>query len=212
MKAKNLILLLLLVPLFATAQENSEMKTLLGKTKHLGWWVSPDFGYTKVDGHDAWLGGLSGGIIVNHSMSIGLAGYGIMNSNNLAYGNIVDTATVYLYSGYGGLKLEYRLHPLNAINIAFPLLIGGGCAGYTTWNPHSGTYNYNSNESYNEYYVWDGFFVLEPGVTVGFNILKFMRLDAGVSYRYAPSVNLPKTNKNIMSNFNATIALRFGNL
>jgi hypothetical protein len=212
MKAKNLLLLLLLIPAFVTAQDNQEMQTLFGKTNHLGWWVSPEFAYTKVDGRDAWLGGISGGIISNHSFSIGLAGYGVMNSNNLAYENILDTQTVYLYSGYGGLKLEYRLYPLKQINIAFPLLIGGGGVGYSTWNWHS-DYHHNHYESNGDYYyIWDGFFVLEPGVTVGINILKFMRLNAGVSYRYVPSVNLPKLDKNAMSNFNATVALQFGNL
>jgi len=59
-------------------------------------------------------------------------------------------------------------------------------------------------------YAWDSFFVIEPGVVLGINLLKFMRLDAGVSYRYAPGIQLPKTNSNLLNGFNTNISLKFG--
>jgi hypothetical protein len=42
------------------------------------------------------------------------------------------------------------------------------------------------------------------------NILKFMRLNAGVSYRYTAGVDLINTPDNFMNNFTATVGLRFG--
>lgn len=188
-----------------------KMETIFGETEHVGWWVSPDFSYTKFDSRDGWLGGLSGGVIINHSFSIGFGGYGIINSNTLDYGGILDTAYVYLYGGYGGLKLEYRLNPMRKVHIAFPLLIGGGAVGYTSWNYHD-YYGYPHDEYYyyNDYYVWDEFFVIEPGVVIGINLLPFMRFDAGISYRYAPSIELPQTDNNLMNSFNATMSMKFG--
>lgn len=189
--------------------EMKEMQTIFSNPGRLGWWVSPDFAWTKIDSKDAFLGGISGGIIINHSLSVGLAGYGIMNSQNLKYTGINDTADVYLYGGYGGLKLEYRLNPSKKVNVGFPLLIGGGGAVYSTYG-HDDWHNYEEDEDYDYTYAWDSFFVIEPGVVLGINLLKFMRLDAGVSYRYAPGIELPKTDTNLLNGFNASISLKFG--
>lgn len=214
MKFRFILAALILITASSIAQTDTNrapIQTVFGKPQHIGWWISPDFAYTQLSNRDAWLGGMSGGVILDHSFSIGVAGYGIMNSNSLVYSNVLDTANVYLYGGYGGLKLEYRLWPLKMINIAFPLLIGGGGVGYSTWNwNHDYYYDDPYHDHHHEYYSWDGFFVLEPGVTVGINLLRFMRLDVGASYRWAPSVNLPSTSRELTDGFNATMALRFG--
>ncbi|HBH85534.1 MAG: hypothetical protein A2X05_03335 [Bacteroidetes bacterium GWE2_41_25] len=191
-----------------TRKGSDEIQTLFDKTGHIGWWVSADFAWTKFDGRDAFLGGMSGGIIINHSFSIGLAGYGIMNSQNLKYSGINDTADVYLYGGYGGLKLEYRINPLKKINVAFPLLIGGDGLAYSTWGMDYIHGNHYEDSDYA--YAWDSFFIIEPGVVVGVNLFKFMRLDTGISYRFTTGLDLPKTNSNLMNSFNVNISLKFG--
>jgi hypothetical protein len=217
---KNVITLLSIIISIATQaqteiksdadnKETNEIQTLFNHSGPVGWWISPDFAYTQIDGRNAFLGGMSGGIIIDHSFSVGLAGYGIMNSQNLNYIGINDTAEVYLYGGYGGLKLEYRIYPVKMINLAFPLLIGGGGVAYSTWGQDDWN-NFDHHENYDYTYAWDSFFVIEPGVVVGLNLLKFMRLDAGVSYRYAPGIELPKTDSKILNSFNANISLKFG--
>jgi hypothetical protein len=57
--------------------------------------------------------------------------------------------------------------------------------------------------------VWNRF-VTEPGVIIGVNLLKFMRLDAWVSYRFVPGIDLPETNSNLLNTFNCSISLKFG--
>ena len=186
-----------------------EMQTIFSYTDPVGWWVAPEFSYTMIEKKNAFLGGMSGGIIINHNFSIGLAGMGIMTTNNLSFSGINDTADVYLYGGYGGLKLEYRINPLKPVHIAFPLLIGGGGAAYSTWGPNE-WYDSNYHDQNNDAYTWDSYFVIEPGVVVGFNLLKFMRLDAGVSYRYVSGLNLPRSDKAMLNGFNANLSLKFG--
>lgn len=217
---KNLILFLALIASVttqaqietktdSTGKRSDEIQSLFTKTGQSGWWLSADFAWTKFDSRDVFPGGMSGGIIINHSFSIGLAGYVIMNSQNLKYSGINDTADVYLYGGYGGLKLEYRINPLKIVNLAFPLLIGGGGLTYSMW----GMDFMHSNNHYDNYtfsYAWDNFFVIEPGVVVGVNLLKFMRLDAGISYIFAPGIDLPKTSSNPMNSFNASVSFKFG--
>lgn len=192
-----------------TGKNSDELQTLFTKSSQTGWWISGDLAWTKFDRKDVFLGGMSGGIIINHSFSIGLAGYGIMNSQNLKYSGINDTADLYLFGGYGGLKLEYRINPLKTVNITFPLLIGGGGLSYSTWGMDNmyGNYHHDNSDSS---FASDGFFVIEPGVVVGVNLLKFMRLDTGVSYRFASGIELPKTTGNFMNSFNASISLKFG--
>lgn len=197
----------------ANAQWDStepKIQTLFGETHSVGWWVAPGFEYAQLDGKDAWLGGMSGGVIFNHNVSLGVGGYGIMNSNHLEYDNILDTASVYLYGGYGGLIIEYRLFPFNKFNIAFPIMIGGGSVSYSSWNYNNYQYSYHDPNYKNDYYIWDAFFVFEPGISLGVNLLNFMRLDAGISYRFAPSVQLPQTDPYLLNSVNANMSLKFG--
>ena len=56
----------------------------------------------------------------------------------------------------------------------------------------------------------DGFFVVEPGVRAEINLFKFMRLNAGVSYRYAAGLDLIYTPGNLLNNFTGTVGLKFG--
>jgi hypothetical protein len=219
MKKYILILMTILSSMIAIAQtetksdstgnDGEKMQTLFGNPGRLGWWVSPDFEWTQIDNRDAFMIGLSGGIIVKHSFSIGLAGYGIVNSQSLNYSGIVDTADVYLYGGYGGLKLEYRLFPLDMVNVGFPVLIGGGGVAYSTWRVDE-WHNGNEDDEDLVAYTWDSYFVIEPGVVFGINLLKFMRFDIGASYRFAPSIDLPKTDNNILTGFNLNSSLKFG--
>lgn len=186
-----------------------QLQTIFNQTSPLGWWVAPEFSYTMIDKKGACLAGLSGGIIINHNFSIGLEGVGILTNNNLKFSGINDTADVYLYGGYGGLILEYRINPVQPVNIAFPLLIGGGGAAFSTWGPETWN-NSGPNDQNDNVYNWDSYFVIEPGVFVGINLLKFMRLDGGVSYRLVQGLSLPETDTNLMNGFNAKLSLKFG--
>lgn len=219
MKTISLILLFIVISVSTRAQTpvsadttvtDSGIQTLFSHPGKLGWWVSPDFQWTKLDDRDAYLLGLSAGIIVKHSFSIGLAGYGIINSNTLKYTGINDTAAVYLYGGYGGLKLEYRIQPLKLINVAFPLLIGGGGVTYSTWGADNWNQSNPHDPTYDDSYIWDSYFVFEPGVLVGVNLLKFMRLDTGVTYRFTSGIQMPKTDSGLMTGLNVGMSLKFG--
>jgi len=218
---RKIILSICAVVIFVTIQAQNEnqqpqsgnhpdqYQTIFNQTSPVGWWIAPEFSYTMIDKKSVCLVGLSGGIIVNKNFSIGLEGIGILTNNNLKFTGINDTADVYLYGGYGGLILEYRINPMQPVNIAFPLLIGGGGAAYSTWGP--GNWNNSGPDDHKDnVYNWDGYFVLEPGVTVGINLLKFMRLDAGVTYRLVQGLNLPETGTTMLNGFNAKLSLKFG--
>ncbi|MEI7501403.1 MAG: hypothetical protein WCK84_13270 [Bacteroidota bacterium] len=190
---------------------DDEMKTLFGKGAplKLGWFVGIDPGYTQFDGRSVWMGGISAGLILNRNFALGLTGRAWVNRNGMFYPNVTDTAGAYLDGGYGGLLVEYTLFPKSMVHVTFPVIIGGGWATYVTAL---------------EYYEWkggemdlchktigsDAFFVVEPGIRVEINLQKFMRLNAGVSYRYVGDLQLINTPSTMMNNFTATIGLKFG--
>jgi hypothetical protein len=207
MKKSIITIMVLLSTLIAIAQttplDAPQQKTLFGNPTHVGWWVSPDFMYTQYDGNDVFQGGISGGVILNHNFSLGLGGYGIMNSYNLEYDDIFPAESAYLYGGYGGLKVEYRLKPASVLHVAFPLLLGGGSMMY---GKDPGVNDPDENEDY----ISDGFFVFEPGVMMGVNLVKFMRLDIGATYRFASGLELPTVGSDFMNGVSGVVSLKFG--
>ncbi|MCX6277879.1 MAG: hypothetical protein NT004_07265 [Bacteroidetes bacterium] len=222
MKTKLIALFLVLcqaIPLFAqeesktvTSKNNDdEIKTLFKKTDHpvkIGYYIGPEFSYTQFKGRDVFLGGLSLGVILNHFFSVGLCANGIMNPGNLWYNN-VDTNNsrgAYLYGGYGGVKFEFMVLPTSLVHVNFPILIGGGGLVYNTGLYHTQNHNYSGGSTLD----WDSFFVVQPGVMVEINLLKFLRFDAGISYRYTPDLNLINTSSGLINNFNANVSVKFG--
>jgi hypothetical protein len=203
MKKSIITMMCLLNGVIAMAQTTTEMKTLFKAPSNLGWYVASDFAYSQLDGKDAYLGGFSGGMVINHKISVGIGGYWLANSDDFLYPIKVDGYTLGLNGGYGGLKLEYRLKPSSLLHISFPMLIGGGGFEYGDLDGHDG---FDNEDRYD--YLDDGFFVVEPGVALGINIVKLMRLDVGVTYRYAPGIDFPTFN-----NFNGVtgnFSLKFG--
>lgn len=189
-----------------TRAEDKPMRTVFSSPGHTGWWIGPESAITRIDGRNAFLAGLSGGLIVDHTFSIGVTAKALLNSPDLYFDDVLSTDRVFLYGGYGGLRLEGRLFPHSVVNVAFPVIIGGGGAMYSTWGKQQW---YPSNgDDYT--YAWDAFFLVEPGVTLGINVLRFLRVDIGASYRYIPDLDLPATDDDMLNGFNATVGLRLG--
>jgi hypothetical protein len=156
----------------------------------VGFFVGPEFAYSQFKEKPALLAGVSGGVILDHVFSVGLCGYGIVNSQNLYYNNIKDTMDGYLYGGYGGLRLELIVNPNAPVHFCFPFIIGGGGLNYSSFN-YSGNSGHQSGMYPEDYSIsHSSFFFIQPGVMVGFNLLNFLRFDTGVSYRYSPNLDL----------------------
>jgi hypothetical protein len=195
----------------SSGTDDGEIKTLFKKSDHpttVGFFIGAESAYTQFDYRNVFLGGLSLGVIIDHFFSVGLAGYGILNSGNLWYDDIdpITSQGAYLYGGYGGVKFEFRVLPAAPVHLNFPVLIGGGGMTYNTW-----TYSNYYYDSYNGTTIdWDAFFVVEPGIMVELNLVKFLRLDAGISYRYTPDLDLLNTSSGLINNFNANLSLKFG--
>jgi hypothetical protein len=206
----------LFITIFAIAQDNSsgnsqEISTLFGKHKdtHLGWFIGFDNGYTQFGSRDVDLNGFNAGLILNHNLSIGFSGSGWTNRNSMFYANVADSTGAYLEGGFGRLLLEYTVNPESAVHLTFPLFIGGGGASYVADKEF---YEWDDNQwdTHHKTLDTDVFFSIEPGIRAEVNIFRFMRLNAGVSYRYVSGLDLMNTSSDMMNDLSATVGLKFG--
>jgi hypothetical protein len=203
--------------------QDGEMKTLFNKSSDAkvshGGYGSFSVGYSQVDNMDAIQVGGRAAWIANHRFAIGLAGYGFFNTLSKNY-NIEDDPSKYnLAGGYGGLFIEPILMPNKPIHVSFPVIFGVG--GVSAMQSDNWTTNY-SNHSVN-YYDTDAYLVIEPGIDIEFNIVKFFRLALGASYRYTNGVNLKYkyldnnyeeqsivVDKDALNSFTVNIGFKFG--
>lgn len=194
-----------------TNENTGEINTVFGKNGRpaVGWFIGLDHGYTQFESRDVWTGGLNFGMIIDHKFSIGLTGTGWTNRNGMYYENISGDDGAYLEGGYGGLLLEYTLFPKSLVHLTIPVMIGGGGVSYISesdipvWDEDEWDFD-------NVVIDDDLFFVVEPGIRAEMNVFRFMRLNAGVSYRHTEGLQMINTSEDLMNNFTATVGLKFG--
>jgi len=216
MKHFTMIIIILFASFLATAQDETsantdQIGTLFGKNKDakLGWFVGLDNGYTQFGSRDVHMSGLNAGLIVNHNFSIGFSGSGWTNRNSMYYCHVTDSTGAYLEGGFGRFILEYTLNPKSAVHLTFPLLIGGGGASYINDTDY---WEWDEDEwdTYHKNLDTDIFFSIEPGIRAEVNVFRFMRFNAGVSYRYVSGLELINTSGTMMNNFSFMAGLKFG--
>jgi len=203
------VAVLLFISTTVTAQENqNEYRSIFNKKKDQkidhGGYGAFGVGYTTIDSKNAILLNFKGAWVINHNISLGLAGYGFFNNLEKSANNTDD----YLGGGYGGFYFEPILFSKSPVHLSFPVLIGGG--GVSTI-PH----NYWDWD--NSYYPYDGdvFFVVEPGIELEFNMVKFFRIALGASYRFTNGIllNYSLTQKvpiDALDGFNFYLNFKFG--
>lgn len=205
----------------AFAQEErteQEFQTIFGnrdgKVSH-GGYAAITTGYSQIAGQDAFSLGGRAGWLIDHHVTIGLAGQGFVNSIYVDSYNFPkfpgeNFDGLYFVGGYGGFFVEPIIAPRFPVHISFPILIGGGAAAwnYTTWYDN----DWEQDNYYDTYdpYDYDGFFVVEPGIEIELNLVKFMRAAFGVTYRYVTDLQLDGTPKDAMNGLTGNFSLKFG--
>jgi hypothetical protein len=168
--------------------QQQEIKTLFGrnngKIDH-GGWGGFTLGYTNVGGKDAFISGGRGGWLIDHHFTLGGGGYGFYSNMDLngQYQPTIDNYS--LAGGYGGLLIEPIFAPFKPVHVSVPVLIGGGSAFVMDEMNYHGSYH-----GYNDYTAYGAFFVLETGVDLEVNVVKFFRVALNISYRYTSDLSL----------------------
>jgi len=174
---KNMIRNTLLVGLAVARFAMSQEQTLLQDVHH-GGFGSYTLQGTRIDGHSRLFTGMKGAWIINHSLYLGIGGYGMIKGIDAP----ADTAgnAQYLQMGYGGALIGYTILSDKLVHFNVESLIGAG--GYVLsdgkWDEHE-----NDCDEECKHDMIQPFFAWEPRVGVEVNVTKFMRVSAGVGYR-----------------------------
>ena len=207
MKKTGLLLIFILAISFAKAQDsyqNNEIRTLFSKNQSNGGYGAFTMSYSKIGGYDALVTGGRGAFIFDHVLAIGLGGYGFVN--NLDNDHYNNNRNLSLAGGYGGLLIEPIIAGKSPVHLSFPILIGGG--GVALVDMYSWDYWGQPQPGYE--YDYDTYFMIEPAVELEFNMARFFRLAAAVSYRYTSDIQLHQTEKDALRGFNYGLTFKFG--
>jgi hypothetical protein len=110
--------MMLLATASAHSQSQQGTETLIKGKKLLGFIVSPEVKFSRVNGRFANFVGANLGLVVKPDFFIGVGGYGR------------PTETSSDQMGYGGLVLQYTLRPHKLIHYSIGGLLGAGSAKF----------------------------------------------------------------------------------
>ena len=210
MKKIVLALLIVLPFFFAKAQdtepEEKEIKTLFGSEGVVhGAYGALTIHYGEVFEKNSILIGARGAWTINHWISFGLGGYGLVTGHY--FDDIDPQKRLQLGMGYGGLIIEPTIAPVQPVHLSFPFLIGMGGAVF-----FDDTYDFDyDNSDWNRHHVDDdAFFVVEPGVNLEINVLKFFRLGFEAKYRFIDGLELIGSKNSDFEGISYGMIFKFG--
>lgn len=206
--------------LYAQGSEAEQMRTIFSasKSQSVGGYGAFEVGYTQINKQDAVSMGGRGMVILNHSLGLGLGGKAFISRP------VYDTNLQHDYEfvgGYGGFYIEPILAPHRPVHVSFPLLIGvGGLSYIKHWGDYEDNFDYRTDSENS-----NAFFVIEPGVELEMNLIKWMRFSIVGSYRYTSAADLKyksrQTDENsfagtaiapsgLLRSYNVGIVMKFG--
>ncbi|MBN1183062.1 MAG: hypothetical protein JXB49_12285 [Bacteroidales bacterium] len=184
---------------------NNEIVTILGnkKVSH-GGYGAVSVNYSLIEDKDAIIIGGRGSWVIGHWFALGVGGNGFFNDYT-PVNYTTTTRDVNLSGGYGGLVFEPILFPKFPVHISLPVLAGAGGIAYATsdYSPEYEDWDYFVEDA-------DAFFVVEPGVELELNMLKYFRLCFGGYYRYTTPIDIVNTSEGPLNGFSGGITLKFG--
>tara|TARA_R110000868_G_scaffold4211_13_gene26597 strand:+ start:5784 stop:6476 length:693 start_codon:yes stop_codon:yes gene_type:complete len=158
--------------------------------------------FGQINNRNTYLGGVKLAYVANRKFEIGFTGVGFFSDQNIP--SISPTNKDGLVGGYGGLHLEPIFFGQKTINLSFPILIGSGAVAYIE------DYETFEEEIDGEVPDWDIAFVFEPGISVLYNISRYVQFEIGAKYRLSSKIIMsPKTVDNL-NGFSAGMGIKIG--
>ncbi|NJB69793.1 hypothetical protein GGR42_000255 [Saonia flava] len=159
--------------------------------------------YGKVAGYDSGLFGIKLAYVANQQFEVGFAATAFYADQNLP--NVFPDTDGDLLGAYGGLHLEPIFFGKKKVNLSFPVLLGSGIVGYIEDIEENPDPDFDEDSD-----TWDIAFIVEPGVSLLYNINRYVQLELGAKYRFSNEVKLtPDSIKNI-NGFSAGFGIKLG--
>lgn len=159
--------------------------------------------FGEINGQDTFMGGLKVAYVANQQFEVGFAGNFLYSEQNIF--SSVNNRKEDLIGAYGGLHLEPILFSKSKVNLSFPILIGAGGVGYIGNNFNDEDFEEELNED-----DFDAVFVVEPGVSLLFNVSRYLQLEASVKYRLSSRFDLGPTSIDRINGFSGGIGIKVG--
>lgn len=190
------------------AGDKFDQKTLFSKGTTLGGFGGTASFVGQINDDYAIFTGGELAFLLNHSLIIGGAGYGLVNGINISPAGTPEDSSRYLEMGYGGLVLGYIVAPSQLIHIRVSSLFALGGLGSHTRKYWNNDWDSDWNSDYDIYN--DVFFVVQPTVLLELNFAKFCRVDIGASYRYMSDFNYGVLKAGDLDGLAVMAAINFG--
>jgi hypothetical protein len=188
----RIALVILSILLLCPRPAGAEPETILQGGIDSGFFGAPVVKFSEVEQEFAVLAGLRGGWIINHSLSLGLGGYGL--SNNVQLEGLSGPDKRDIEFGYGGVEIEYINSSDDLLHFTIYTLIGAGGIGLPNIEPDEA----------------EAVFVFEPMFNLVINVSAALRIETGGGYRWVSDTNSPYYSNEGMSAFTAGFSFLFG--
>lgn len=166
-----------------------------------GVYLGLNFAYGEMGGESTYLGGVTIAYVANKKFEVGFTGVGFyseQNSKGLLTNNDV-------FGGYGGFHLEPIFFGASKWGLSIPLLIGGGAIAYANKDLDD-IIDYGNGEIQE----WEPFFVFEPGLSVQYNISRYLQFEMGLKYRLSSEFELYPGGLQNINGFSAGLGIKVG--
>lgn len=184
-----------------------EVKSLLSKNNQIEGFGGVDLKISDIIGERTMLVGGAGGVIINRSYFLGIAAYGLATQPSLD-GVVPGPNTekrLTLYGGYGGVVVGGTILGKEVVHISLPITFGAGNLDVSDddfFDQGLGDSQFTVENS--------TFFVIEPAAQLEFNITSYLRVAAGVSYRWVTGLELMNVTNDDLIGLTGVLSVRIG--
>jgi hypothetical protein len=192
--------------IYTDTKQPRQVETLMKSDGGFGGHLSMNIKGTEVTDAAAIMVGGELVFTLNHALNIGVAGYGMPTRVDYDDTDNFYREDLSVEFGYGGFFIEPVFFDQKVVHFTVPVLIGGGWAGLSNL-----TDAYDRNYP-NDVYLRDEslFFVLEPGINMEVNLVKYVKLTLGGSYRYVSGSDLRNIEDSDLSGLSLGAGIRVG--
>jgi len=156
--------------------------------------------YGTINKKDTYSASVKLAYVANKQFEVGFAAVGFYTDENGLGLSETDNDII---GTYGGLHLEPILFSKSRINLSFPLLAGAGAVTTVRENRFS-----NFDTRYND--KWDAIFVLEPGISLSFNINRFIQIETSLKHRFSSKLSFENSSTTKINGFSGGIGIKLG--
>ncbi len=154
--------------------------------------------YGKINSKDTYLGSVKIAYVANQQFEIGLIGVGLYSEQNYSSSSFSLGDFV---GGYGGLHLEPIFFGKSKVNLSIPILVGGGAVGFL---------NGDIDDPFTDVDDWEGIFVFEPGISIQYNISRYVQLETGVKYRITSNTQFRSDQLQNINGYSIGLGIKIG--